>query len=108
MATDVKSIKEHDDCLMVLNESRIEHKYRYMIISSSKDLKYIIVEKTVPQEKTYDYLLNYLPKSDICYAIYHFIFFCSFIVEKNLFLYVNLPIQISDALQSVSSHYMMI
>lgn len=88
MATDVKSIKVHDDCLMILNDLMIEHKYRYMIISFSKVLKYIKVEKTAPQEKTYDHLLNDLSKHDISYAIYIILSSFVLLLSTNFFFLI--------------------
>ena len=65
------NITVHNDCVSCWNNLKYNHLYRYIIFNFSQDLRYIIVEKTAPPEKTYDDFINDLPDDDVRYAIFH-------------------------------------
>ena len=82
------AIKVHDDCMPVWNDIKIGHKYRYVIFNFSKDLQYVVVEKTAPPEKTYDDFLDDLPPRDVRYAVYDYDYSMDDGTSRNKLLFI--------------------
>lgn len=82
------AIKVSDDCMPIWNDIKIGHKYRYVIFNFSKDLQYVVVEKTAETGKTYDDFLDDLPQKDVRYAVYDYDYEMEDGTQRNKLLFI--------------------
>eukprot|EP00124_Ichthyophonus_hoferi_P005736 Ihof_evm2s928 gene=Ihof_evmTU2s928 len=64
----------NDDVVTKYNELKIGHKFKYMVLSLSKDYTEIVVEKTADFNTTYEDFIADLPADQCRYAVYDFEF----------------------------------
>jgi cofilin len=57
------------DCIAAWDDLK-NQKYRYILLTFSNDLEWIVVERRAPRESTYDEFLEELPPMDVRYALY--------------------------------------